>query len=83
MATSALKPEVLVGKIAAHQNVQEVIAQREISIVNELVLHYRSGKASYEILLAQVAAISELRRLEAHFDNDAKQAVFSAGVVSA
>lgn len=80
---SAQAIESTIGKIATHQNVQEIIAQREISIVNELVLHYRSGKATYEILLAQVAAISELRRLEAHFDNDAKKAVFSAGVVSA
>lgn len=64
--------------VSLHQGVQQLIANREADIVDDVVLMYRSGKIGYEVLLAKVAAISELRLLEASMDRAAKVAIEAA-----
>lgn len=62
-------------EVALHRGLQAVIAEREADIIDEMVLTWRSNKASFEYLTAKVAAISELRRLEASLDRDARMAI--------
>ena len=77
---SALETEAPVGatrEVALHRGLQTIIAEREADIVDEMVLTWRSNKASFEYLTAKVAAISELRRLESSLDRAARTAIQS------
>lgn len=65
-------------EVSLHRGLQTVIAEREADIIDEMVLTWRSNKASFEYLVAKVAAISELRRLEASLDRSAREAIHNA-----
>lgn len=51
---------------------------READLVDQLVLAFRSGKATHDVMLAKVAAISELRSLEDSLDRAARVAIDEA-----
>jgi len=64
--------------VALHRGWGMVIAEREAQIVDDMVHDYRAGKATGEHLLAKVAAISELRKIESELDRDAKLSIEKA-----
>ena len=61
--------------VSLHQGLQGIIANREADIIDAAVLAYRGGKATYEFLLSKIAAISELRAIEADMDREARLAI--------
>ena len=76
MTASALETSATaVRNVSLHQGVQQLIANREANIVDQMVMAYRSGKGTYEVLLAKVAAISELREIEAELDRNARNSI--------
>lgn len=64
--------------VSLHQGLQGIIANREADIVDAMVLTYRGNKANYEYLLSKIAAISELRAIEADMDRQARLAIEKA-----
>lgn len=65
--------------VSLHRGLQSVIAEREADMIDALVLAYRAQKATYELLLSKVAAISEMRAIEADMDRQARRAIEAAG----
>lgn len=61
--------------VALHQGVQQIIANREADLLDEMVLVFRNGKATFEYLIGRISAISELRTLESAMDRAARQAI--------
>ena len=61
--------------VSLHQGLQGIIANREADIIDAMVLTYRGGKATHEYLLSKIAAISELRAIEADMDRQARIAI--------
>jgi uncharacterized glyoxalase superfamily metalloenzyme YdcJ len=63
---------------AAHLNQQKhwfggIRRKREAQIISRMVADVRSGKATYETLLSQATAISELRLVDSGLDRQLKQ----------
>ena len=67
-----------VRNVSLHQGVQQLIANREANILDQMVMTYRGQKASYEYLLAKIAAISEMREIEAELDRAARVSIEAA-----
>ena len=61
-----------------HRGLADMIAEREADIVDQMVLNWRGGKASYEYLHSMVACISELRRFEHQLDQQARLSIEQA-----
>lgn len=52
-----------------------LLLERERGILNLMVTHFRSGKATHESLLACIAQIAELRRIRDEMGREARMAI--------